>query len=423
MTYSVFAVDANALSPSGCSAYTYTLNGFLPYLRAPWFQFSEQAVDNTALNGDTNPAFPFLTGHGGANQVVPFGFLGIRTDQSVLYINPSLSPQFSNVKVRTFYYAGATLSASLNSTHTTLTRLLTPESANLVDLYANTSLPFIVGTPNSDSSPTTSYTLAINSTVTIPNRLYWQTLTYAGNLLQCLSVTSSDPYAPGQFPIAAIDGATATRWQPASNDSASLTVNMSSIPATPISGLYFDWGQRPPINASVYIGNSTDSSGGIYGNEIVINLSSISPNLPYNASAAAASLDTVVPVTSNTTSISISGGAWSGDYIRLVISGCWEEDGEGATVGEFVLFSGSGSGNSSSSSTTSSAGSTVTAQTTSVASTTATVTSTATGSGSKASSTSTSSPTTTPKSSAASTGRNAMLGAVLGLGAIIVLLN
>jgi hypothetical protein len=426
MTYSVFAVDANALSPSGCSAYTYTLNGFLPYLRAPWFQFSEQAVDNTALNGDTNPAFPFLTGHGGANQVVPFGFLGIRTDQSVLYINPSLPPQLSHVKVRTFYYAGATLSATLNSTHTILTRLLTPESANLVDLYANTSLPFIVGTPNSASSPSTSYTLAINSTVTIPNRLYWQTLTYAGNLLQCLSVTSPDPYAPGQFPIAAIDGATATRWQPASNDSASLTVNTSSIPATPISGLYFDWGQRPPINASVYIGNSTDPSGGIYGNEIVINLSSISPSLPYNATAAAASLDTVVPVTSNTTSISISGGAWSGDYIRLVISGCWEDDGEGATVGEFVLIGGSPSSNSSSS-TTSSAGSTVTAQTTSVASATATVTSTATssgkGSGSTTSSTSTSSPTTTPKSSATSTGRNAMLGAVLGLGAIIVLLN
>ncbi|KAF4629958.1 hypothetical protein G7Y89_g8180 [Cudoniella acicularis] len=99
MTYSVFAVDANALSPSGCSAYTYTLNGFVPYLRAPWFQFSEQAVDDVALNGDTNPAFPFLTGHGGANQVVPFGFLGIRTDQPVLYLNPSLPPQISNLKV------------------------------------------------------------------------------------------------------------------------------------------------------------------------------------------------------------------------------------------------------------------------------------------------------------------------------------
>jgi hypothetical protein len=51
MTYSIFAVDANALSTSGCSAYTYTLGGFLPYLRAPWYQFSEQANDDFATNG------------------------------------------------------------------------------------------------------------------------------------------------------------------------------------------------------------------------------------------------------------------------------------------------------------------------------------------------------------------------------------
>jgi hypothetical protein len=51
MTYSVFAIDANALSPSGCAAYTYALNSFLPYLRAPWYQFSEQAVDDPAKNG------------------------------------------------------------------------------------------------------------------------------------------------------------------------------------------------------------------------------------------------------------------------------------------------------------------------------------------------------------------------------------
>jgi hypothetical protein len=55
MTYSVFAVDANVLSPSGCAAYTYALNGFLPYLRAPWYQFSEQAVDDPVTNGMNFP--------------------------------------------------------------------------------------------------------------------------------------------------------------------------------------------------------------------------------------------------------------------------------------------------------------------------------------------------------------------------------
>jgi len=51
MTYSIFSVDANALSPSGCAAYTYALNGFLPYLRAPWYQFSEEAIDDPTQNG------------------------------------------------------------------------------------------------------------------------------------------------------------------------------------------------------------------------------------------------------------------------------------------------------------------------------------------------------------------------------------
>ncbi|KAE9378090.1 carbohydrate-binding module family 32 protein [Stipitochalara longipes BDJ] len=335
MTYSVFAVDANALSPSGCSAYTYTLNGFLPYLRAPWFQFSEQAIDDVALNGNTNPAFPFLTGHGGANQVVPFGYLGIRTDQPVLFIDPSLPPQIPHVKVRTFYYAGATLSASMNTTHTTLTRMATTSAAGVVDSYANTTFPFSVGTPGSQS---TNYTLAINQTVAVPNRLYWQNLTYASNLLQCLSVTTLNTYAPGQFAEAAIDGASATRWQPATNASASLLVNMTTVPFQPISGLFFDWGARPPMNATVYISNTTDSAGDFSGVEEFIKVLDITPDLPYNATAAAASSQQVEPVTGNTTTIDVEGHPWSGKYVKLVIEGCWEDDGLGATVGEFVLI-------------------------------------------------------------------------------------
>lgn len=339
MTYSVFAVDANALSPSGCSAYTYTLNGFLPYLRAPWFQFSEQAIDDVNTNGNTNPAFPFLTGHGGANQVVPFGFLGLRTDQPVMYINPSLPPQLSYVKVRTFYYAGATLSATMNTTHTNITRLETPSSLNIIDKYAGTVLPFTVGTPNSGVS-STNYNLTINGTVTIPNRLYWQNLTYPGNLFQCAEVTSASPYAAGQFPTAAIDGATATRWQPTTNETASLLVNMTSVPASPVSGLFFDWGARPPKNVFVYLGNQTDGID-IYGTEIVISVENIVPSLPFDAAAAAKASQEVLPVQGNTTSVDVEGGAWSGGYARLVIEGCWEEDGAGATVGEFVLIGGS----------------------------------------------------------------------------------
>jgi len=53
------------------------------------------------------------------------------------------------------------------------------------------------------------------------------------------------------------------------------------------------------------------------------------------------SLQDVVPVVGNTTILDVAGGAWSGEYARLEIEGCWEEDGDGATVGEFVLIGGS----------------------------------------------------------------------------------
>ena len=340
MTYSVFAVDANALSPSGCAAYTYTLNGFLPYLREPWYQFSEQAVDDVSKNGDTNPAFPFLTGHGGANQVVPFGFLGVRTDQPILYINPSLPPQIPNVKVRNFYFAGATLAATMNTTHTRITRLKTPSSANLVDFYADIALPFVVGTPGSDVSGQ-NYSLAIGQTLTIPNRLYWQNLSQASNLLQCLPVTSKDSYVAGQFPVAAIDGASSTAWQPESNGTSSLLVDMTTVAAAPVSGIFFEWGLRPPTSAIVYLANDTDSCNGVAGTVIEINIGSISPNLPYNATASAESSQAVEPVVSNTTTVEVFGGVWSGKYAKLEIEGCWEEDGEGATVVEFVLIKGS----------------------------------------------------------------------------------
>lgn len=50
MTYSAIAIVANAISPSGCAAFTDTMHGIETYLRAPWYQFSEQAVDDY-ING------------------------------------------------------------------------------------------------------------------------------------------------------------------------------------------------------------------------------------------------------------------------------------------------------------------------------------------------------------------------------------
>jgi hypothetical protein len=105
--------------------------------------------------------------------------------------------------------------------------------------------------------------------------------------------------------------------------------------------MFFDWGARPPRNMVVYLGNTTTPDGeSLYGNEIIITLNSIEPSLPYDAVAAAASSQMVEPVQGNTTTVDVEGGCWSGGYVRLVVEGCWEEDGLGATVGEFVLLGG-----------------------------------------------------------------------------------
>ncbi|KAI7619489.1 carbohydrate-binding module family 32 protein [Hortaea werneckii] len=126
MTYGVFSVVANRFSPSGCSSYTYDLYGTQPYIRGPWYQFSEQLIDNYNENGGTHPAYPFLTGVGGAHRVAIFGYLGLRLMLDSVNIDPSLPPQIPYLNYRTIYWQGWPLNATSNQTHTTLTRLPTP---------------------------------------------------------------------------------------------------------------------------------------------------------------------------------------------------------------------------------------------------------------------------------------------------------
>lgn len=95
MTYSIFSVDAAVLATSGCEAYTYLLAGSEPYLRGPFAQFSEQTSDVYAQNGGTNPAYTFLTGHGGYLQSWTHGFTGYRSRLHAFYLDPSLPPQLA----------------------------------------------------------------------------------------------------------------------------------------------------------------------------------------------------------------------------------------------------------------------------------------------------------------------------------------
>ncbi|KAF2158132.1 carbohydrate-binding module family 32 protein [Myriangium duriaei CBS 260.36] len=330
MTFSLYSISANALSPSGCSAYTYGLQGFQPYARAPWYQFSEQQDDNYYTNGGTNPAFPFLTGAGGWHQIGPMGWLGMRAVEEQLILQPALPPQIPHVSLRTVIFAGTGLKATLNYTHTTITRVDVSRylPTNSTDKYNGKPLPFTVGFSLATG---TNMTINMGQTVTIENRRYFDNVTNAGNILQCLPATSEEGTYPGQFPLAAVDGAASTRWQPASRNATAMTVDTRHVQYQPVTGVSFDWGARPPVSVRVSIYNgSSDSSTSV----TVATFSNISISAPYNASTQAI----IRPYVGNMSFYAFSQPVYSGDYVSLAIAGCAENDTAPATVGEFNLY-------------------------------------------------------------------------------------
>ncbi|KAK6401303.1 alpha,alpha-trehalase ath1 [Elasticomyces elasticus] len=341
MTYGVFSVVANEISPSGCSSYTYDIEGSAPYIRGPWFQFSEQLTDNYNTNGGTHPAYPFLTGHGGANRVAVFGYLGLRLMLDSFNVNPNLPPQIPQLEYRTIYWQGWPIKGFSNQTHTTLTRLSTRlDNAN--STFAAAAIPVTIGVAGeSQFGNTTVYQLEPNGTITLSNRMIGEIKTVPGNVAQCRPATSTQNFLPGQFPFAAVDGAVSTRWQPEhSNITSSVTVELSGD-AVLITEVQFDWGQAPPTSYVVTFSNSSDATDSV-------NVTS-STNIEISAAYNAATTFEIVPYTSNATNITLDSPVYSGRYATLEIRGNQatigtpnESNGTGATVAEFVLVAASG---------------------------------------------------------------------------------
>ncbi|KAF7122062.1 hypothetical protein CNMCM5793_000017 [Aspergillus hiratsukae] len=350
MTWAIFAIVANDVSPSGCSAYTYHQNSYDPYMRPPFYQLSEQMIDDASLNGGTHPAYPFLTGHGGANQVVIFGYLGLRLlPDDAIHIDPNLPPQISNVAYRTFYWRGWPIAASSNSTHTTISRAANIAPLDTADSrFANTSITVLLGDPNNS----TAYQLPATGPLVVPNRQIGFNNTDPGNMVQCRPVYSPQDYAPGQFPIAAVDGATSTKWQPATANMSSLTVTLADAEInSKVSGFHFNWWQDPPVNATVIfhdemLENPVAAMSSAHGNSqyrVVTTLTNIEQSQPYNAETFDPNL--VVLATGNTTDVTLTQTVHMSRYATLLISGSQAGGEEGATVAEFVIV-GEGKGSS-----------------------------------------------------------------------------
>ncbi|KAF3760121.1 family 65 glycoside hydrolase [Cryphonectria parasitica EP155] len=354
MTYGVFSIVANAYSPSGCSAYTYDIYSSYPYVRAPWFQYSEQLIDDYTLNGGTHPAYPFLTGMGGANRVAIFGYLGLRLRLDAINVDPSLPPQIPRLEYRTFYWQGHPVNATSNATHTTMQRIPGRALPSANAAYLNASIPVTIGS----NSTAAAYQLdASGEAIVITNRDIGSVKTWPGNIAQCLPVASEDDFEPGQFPFAANDGAVSTKWQPTqANITSSVTVDLGAeAQGQLVAGFRFDWAQAPPRGYSVAFSNTT---AGEQGQGVVNATSSDSVEVsdPYDAATAGL----IQPYASNTTNVTLSTPVYAGRYATLSIWGnqASGNDGVGASVAEFAVIvwsnntgndtsSGSGSGSGS----------------------------------------------------------------------------
>lgn len=330
MTWSLYAIAANSLATSGCAFWTYLVKSFQPYVRGPWYQYSEQQDDNPGvldpLTGNAiNPAFPFLTGHGGLLQVLTGGFLGLRVTQRNLVINPSLPPQLTHFKPPIQFYNGAVVKFRMNRTHTTITRLNASLFDGLVpDQYGQDDMPVTIGRGVDDVDAPTIF-LPVNGTTIVENRLYDTQVTVPGNVLQCQSTSSTH----GDLPFAATDGYGGSFWQPdASNTTAALVVDIaSSQPLQPLRAVYLDFAMRPPKHARVSISNSSDFEPAITLAEEAIGITN-----PWDPDSP------VVRYVGNITTMELANTVWSGKYAKLEVTGCWIEDGAGATVAEFGLL-------------------------------------------------------------------------------------
>ena len=196
MTDAIHSIDASALNAAGCSAYTYMLRSYEPFLRPPYDQFAE-------TRSGPNTGFNFLTGVGGFLQVFEYGYSGLRFTPNAIVLDPSLSPQLQGITLTNLQWQGRvfTVAIALTSTAVSLT------SGSAMPLQTLSGL----------------VTVAPGQTITVPTRR--PDLRTTSDLARCQTASASS-YVPGDEPVAAVDGSTATPWV-ATSPQATLTVQLA----------------------------------------------------------------------------------------------------------------------------------------------------------------------------------------------------
>jgi len=220
MTDAIHSIAAAELNAPGCSAFTYTLRSYEPFLRKPYLNFSEFAPANLTMT-----AFNFLTGVGGFMQEFLYGYSGYRPLETAVHLDPTLPPQLGGITLPNLKWQGRVFTIHIGPKETKLTLksgeplpVFTP--AGLKTVRAGTDM--VLATRRPDLLPTS-------------------------DRARCRKVTATTS-APGSPPVAAVDGTIATAWVGA-GPLAKLTVDLEVI--AKVSGVRVVRGSREPFSYSV----------------------------------------------------------------------------------------------------------------------------------------------------------------------------
>lgn len=297
MTYPVFVAAAAGLLNHGSSSQSYLYKSVLPYLRAPFAQFSEQSDDNFLTNGLTQPAFPFLTANGGFLQSILFGLTGIRYSYEVnsdtkkierlMKFNPVELPLLpGGIAIRNFKYMGQVLDIVIGDHNGTI-------------IHKSGDLPIRIKVPNRslihdrDIIPFTGrnrteriqrrdtfslndqneriklygtyYTLYPYQELVLP--LFKPDLNIRGNIAESKQITNLTAGVAGDVAFSAVDGNNYTHWQPFDKSKvAKLLIDLGENNQQEIKGGMILWGQRPAKNISLTILPHTEKVEQLFAN-------------------------------------------------------------------------------------------------------------------------------------------------------------
>ncbi len=228
MTDAMHAVDSAQIGEPGCATNTYLNRSIRPFVRDPFAQFVEARGDKAGAQDPLagSPAYNFLTGAGGFQQVFLYGLTGFRWRADHVYLDPMLPPQLSGgVTLTGMKWRGRTFDVKIGAGTTTVT--LRSGAAMTV------------------RSRGTDHQLGTGGSLSLDTRR--PDLAATTNVARCRPATATSE-EPGMYAEAAVDGSEATIWAP-TDASASLTVDLGK--RTKVTAIAVSWTDTLPASSTI----------------------------------------------------------------------------------------------------------------------------------------------------------------------------